>query len=74
MIQQFTYGVLREGVIAENSLQISTPLPDAIKRIFFANFHEISAEFPQTFCKNPFANDTISELLNHAVLGHGNHV
>ena len=74
MNQQFTYGVVREGVIAETLLQISAkfpqtfrrisaPFPDAMKRIS-ANFREVSAEFPQTFRKNPFANDPISELLN----------
>ena len=29
-------------------------------RKFSANFRELSAEFPQTFRKNPFANDPIS--------------
>ena len=64
--QQFTYGVIREGVIAEKLPQIfaqipqtfcriSAPFPDAIKRIF--------ANFPQNFRKKPFANDPISELL-----------
>ena len=35
------------------------------KTYFSANFRECSAEFPQTFRKNPFANDPISELLNY---------
>ena len=63
----FTYGVDREGVIAESFLQnsakvlqtfrrISAPFPDAISRI--------SANFPQNFAKKkPFANDPISQLL-----------
>ena len=58
--QQFTYGVVREGVIAENFPQyfrrISAPFPGAIKR----SFRELSAEFPQTCRKTPFANDPIS--------------
>ena len=33
------------------------------KTHFCAHFREFSAEFPQTFRKNPFANDPISELL-----------
>ena len=59
--QQLTYGVIREGVIAENFPQISAkfpqtfrrisaPFPGAIKRISLqisANFHRISANFPQ---------------------------
>ena len=72
--QQLTCGVVREGVIAENSLQISAkflrtfriisaPFPDAIKRIL-CKFPRISAEFPQTFRKKPFANDPTSELLS----------
>ena len=50
--QQFTCGVVREGVIAEifrrfsakflqTFRRISTPFPDAIKRIFFCKFPRI---------------------------------
>ena len=71
-------GPFGKGVIADNLPQtpanfpqtlrrISAPFPDAIKVFFFlgggANFCQFSAEFPQTFHKNPFANDPISELL-----------
>ena len=67
LYQQYTYGVVREGVIAEIFPQISVkfpqtfrrisaPFPGAIKRIF----RELSAEFPQTFRKDPFDNDPIS--------------
>ena len=76
-VRQFTYGVVREGVIAENFPQISAkfpqtfrrisaPVPDAVKRILYKFpriFRRFSAEFPQTFRKRPFANDPISELL-----------
>ena len=52
--QHYTYGIVREGVIAENFPQISVkfpqtfrrisaPFPGAIKRIV----RELSAEFPQ---------------------------
>ena len=62
--QQFTYGVVWEGVTAEKIPRISAkflqtfrrtsaPFPAAIKRVF----REISAKFPQTFRKKPFAND-----------------
>ena len=47
--------------------RISAPFPDALKSML-ANFCELSAEFPQTFCKNPFANDPISELLKEVIL------
>ena len=48
--QQFTYGVVGEGVIAEKFPQISaefppTPFPDAITCIVYT--------FPQTFCRIP---------------------
>ena len=43
--------------------KLSAEFPDAIKRICV----QISANFPQTFCKKPFANDPISELLNFLV-------
>ena len=45
-----------------NFHKLSAPFPGAIKRISL----QISAEFPQTFRKNPFANDPISELLRKA--------
>ena len=75
--QQLTYGVVREGVIAENFPQFSAKFPQTFHRIsapfrslswrnktrFFANFRKFSADFPQTFRKNPFANDPISELV-----------
>ena len=74
MLQQFTYGVVREGVIAENipqsprnfrKLSAEFPHPSLTQwNVFFANFRKISAEFPQTFRNDPFANDPISELLN----------
>ena len=64
MGQQFTYGVAREGAIAENVPQtfrrISAPFLDAIKCICL----QISAKIPQNFRENPFASDPISELLN----------
>ena len=68
--QQFTYGVVREGVTAENFPQISAKFPQTFRRIS-APFPgaikcislQISANFPQNFRKNPFANDPISELL-----------
>ena len=39
--QQFTYGVVREGVIAENFPLISAKFPQ--------NFRKLSAEFPHPF-------------------------
>ena len=54
--QQFTYGVVREGVIAENFPQISAKCPQTFRRISAAfpgaikrSFRELSAEFPQNF-------------------------
>ena len=70
----FTYGVVREGVIAENfpqsprnfrKLSAEFPHPFLTQwNVFLANFRKISAEFPQTFRNDPFANDPISELLS----------
>ena len=49
------------GSFGKGSLQkFSTNFRD---NVFLANFHEVSAEFPQTFREKPFANDPISELL-----------
>ena len=56
--QQLTYGVVREGVIAENFRQISAKFPQTFRRIS-APFPgaiklislQISANFPQNFCK-----------------------
>ena len=66
--QQLTYGVIREGVIAENFprnfRKLSAEFPHPFLAQYFANFREFSAEFPQTFRKNPFPNDPISELLS----------
>ena len=70
--QQFTYGVVREGFIAENFprnsanfpqnfRRISALFPDAIKRIL--TFRKIFANFPQ----NPFANDPISEQVTKKI-------
>ena len=50
-------------ISAEISAEFSARFPGAIKTHFFANFREFSAKCPQTFRKNPFANDPISELL-----------
>ena len=51
--QQFTYGAVREGIIAENLPQISAEFPDTIKRIFYcANFRDLSAEFRKKKKKN----------------------
>ena len=64
--EQFTYGVVREGVIAENFPQISAKLPQTFRRLsapfpyainflfckFPRTFRRISANFPQ----KPFAN------------------
>ena len=62
--QQFTYGVVWEGVIAEDFTQISAKFPQTYRRIS-APFkqNEFSANFPQNFRKNPFANDPIGQLL-----------
>ena len=71
VLQQFAYGVVREGVIAEKFPQISAKFLQNFCTLswrnstyVFANFRDFSAEFPQTFRKNPFANDPISELLS----------
>ena len=49
--------------ISQTFHRISAPVADALKRfVFGADFHEVAAEFLQTFHKNPFANDPISEL------------
>ena len=65
-VQQFTYEVVWEGIIADNFLQnfhgISALFPGATNRTF-ANILKFPTEFPQVFRKNPFANDPISELL-----------
>ena len=65
--QQFTYGVVREGVIAENFPRVSAKFPQTFRRIsapfpgaIRRSVRELSAEFPQTFRKNPFVNDPIS--------------
>ena len=69
MYKQFTYGVFREGVIEEKVPQnfanfrgISALFPGTINRIF-----DISADFLQNFWKifrkDPFADDSTSELL-----------
>ena len=64
--QQFTYGVFREGVIAQKR---SANFGE-ISALSWGNetyFLQVSANFPQNFCKlsakKPFANDPISELL-----------
>ena len=66
--EQFTYGVVREGVIAENFLRISANFPQNFCTLSWHNKKTFSAKFtqnfPQTFHKNPFANAPISELLN----------
>ena len=56
--QQFTYGVVREGVIAENFPQISAKFPQTFRRIsapfpgaIERSFRELCAEFPQNFRK-----------------------
>ena len=72
--QQFTYGVVREGVIAEKFLLISEKFPQTFRRIS-APFPgaincislQISAKFPQNFRKKPFANDPVSDLLKMLV-------
>ena len=74
--QQFTYGVVREGVIAENIPQISAKFLQTFRRItapfpgnethFFANFRDFLQNFRKLSAKKkPFANDPIllSELL-----------
>ena len=60
--QQFTYGRVFAELFSANSCEISKNFPMQYN-VFFADFREFSAEFLQTFCKNPFANDTITELL-----------
>ena len=79
LCRQFTYGIVREGVIAEIFPKMSAKFPQLSaefphpfltqSNVSFANFRELSAEFPQTFRKNPFANDPISELLTMSAIG-----
>ena len=54
--------------ISANFLQNFCTLSCRNKTHFLRNFHNISAEFPQTFCKNPFANDPKSEVLIFIVM------
>ena len=64
--QQFTsMGSFGKGSLQPTFRRISAPFPDAIQCIVFVLFPRISAEFPQTFRQNPFANDPTSELLNY---------
>ena len=61
--QQFTCGVVREGLIAEHFPRISAEFRNPFLTRIFLKCPQNSAEFPQTFRQNPFANDPISELL-----------
>ena len=74
MIQQFTYGVVSEGVVAESLRKFCGNFAEICKkyvslrqervRKFCGKFAEISRGLRKIFCNDPFPNDPISELLN----------
>ena len=70
--QQFTYGVVSEGVVAESLRKFCgdfaeickkyVPLRQERVRKFCGKFAEISRRLRKIFCNDPFPNDPISEL------------